>query len=517
MATAQTLKDNEMIEDIVLETKDLTKSFPGVVALDHVSIYVKKNEVLGLVGENGAGKSTLLKIIAGLYPQDHGTIILRGKEIFYKNISEASNLSIGMVFQEQSLIPNITVAENIYLGNESRFVNNGIYDWKELYTQAAFQLKKLNAQISPKTITGELSFAQRQLVEMARVLSTEERTQHQPIILLDEPTSVLEGNELEEVLNLVRALKNHGSVIFVSHRLEEVLRVSDRIYVMTNGSCVAECDPKNINAGDLEKLMLGSELTKEYHANTNNKQERDKNIILSVDNLSQTGSFENISFDLYEGEVLGIAGVVGSGRENLCRALFGAGIINSGKVTLEGEEVSFRMPDEAVKRGIGYIPSERRTEGIVAGMSVKENITLTHIKTVQNGYFINGKKETNIVNSWVTKLKIKTPSIKSLAGQMSGGNQQKIVLAKWLIAHQPKVLIMDHPMRGLDVGAKAEVFEIIRKLSRDGIGIILIADTLEELLALGHQIIVMRDGVITARFDALSKKPKKLEILERMI
>ena len=505
-------------EEIVLETKDLTKSFPGVVALDHVSLVIHPNEVVGLVGENGAGKSTLLKILVGLYPFDFGSIFLRGRKIVFKNVSEALNSGIGMVFQEQSLIPNISVAENIFVGNEGEAVKMGMYNWKLLHKKAEKQLLILNTKISSKTITEELSFAQRQLVELARVLSTEERTQFEPIILLDEPTSMLEGRELEQVLDLVQQLKNHASVIFVSHRLEEVLQVSDRVYVMTNGSCVAECNPKEVDVHELEKLMLGTELSKEYNKNNHIIKKPHKKNILSVHNLSHSGFFNNINFDLYEGEVMGVAGVVGSGRENLCRTLFGAEDYSSGEIILEGEKIIFNTPAEAVEKEIGYIPSERRTEGIVGGMNVEENITLTHLETIFNGPFISSCKEKEIVTKWVSRLKIKTPSLKTPAGSLSGGNQQKTVLAKWLIAQKPKVLIMDHPMRGLDVGAKAEVFEIIRKLSQDGIGILLIADTLEELIALSHNIIVMRDGVVTGRFDTSSKKKTlKIDILERMI
>lgn len=504
--------------EIALETKDLTKSFPGVLALDNVNLRIFENEVVGLVGENGAGKSTLLKILVGLQQPDSGSVQVRGKQVVYKNVSEASDLGIGMVFQEQSLIPNISVAENIFLGNEGSSIRMGIYDWKDLFEKAAFQLAKLGSNISPEAITEDLSFTQRQLVEFARVLSTEERTKDQPIILLDEPTSVLEGEELEQVLKLVCEIKKRASVIFISHRLEEVLRVSDRIYVMTNGRCVAECKPDEVSVQELEELMLGAELRSEYDKEFHVDDISDRDVVLSIKNISLKDSYTDISFDLHAGEIVGFAGVVGSGREDLCRTIFGAEGFDRGEITLEEERIALCSPAGAVERGIGYIPSERRSEGIIGDMSVMENVSLTHLRSVMRGPVIEKKKEEDLVNSWISKLKIKTPSLNTMAGTLSGGNQQKVVIAKWLISEQPKLIVMDHPMRGLDVGAKAEVFELIRNLSQNGIGIVLIADTLEELIALSNTIFVMRDGIITAKFEECWKtKPSKLEILERMI
>jgi len=505
-------------KEAVVALKNVTKRFPGVTAVDDFSMTIYPGEVVGLVGENGAGKSTLLKILAGLYPPDEGAMLVRGSEVHFKGVADAAAAGIGMVYQEQSLIPNITVAENILLGNENRYMKAGFYDWKAMYAEARRQLEKLDsANISPSKLTSELSFAQRQMVEIARALSLEERTQHCPVILLDEPTSLLESDDLQRVLDQIERLRDHAAVVFISHRLEEVLQVSDRVYVMTNGRCVAERDPRQCDLQELQRLMLGSSLNEQYQ-NITVELEPSSEVILETRGLTLKNRFYDIDLQLHEGEVLGLAGVEGSGREHLCRAIYGAEEYQAGAVLLGGKEVRFHSPADATRMGISYIPAERRVEGIVNGMSVEENITLSNLHVVQSGPFINPKKEKELVKSWVERLRIKTPALNTPIENLSGGNQQKAVIAKWLISRQPKVLILDHPMRGLDVGAKVEVFEFIRDLSRRGIAMLLIADTLEELIALSHTIMVMKDGRVTGRFNAAGEnRPTKLAILERMI
>ena len=509
------------MSEVVLRAEGLSKSYPGVKALDDVSIEVRAREVVGLIGENGAGKSTLLKIIAGLQRPDGGRIVVRGADIRLGSLKAAGEAGIGMVFQEQSLLPNIRVAENILLGHEGPGLRFGLYDWKRLYDLAAAQLAKIGADISPSAETDSLSFAERQLVEFAKVLSLEERTHHEPVILLDEPTSVLDADELEVILAQVEKLRERASVVFISHRLDEVLRVSDRIYVMTNGRCVAERDPKHCDVAELQTLMLGTELADQYErgpatAATAAAGARAEPR-LRVEGLALAGAFEEVSFTLAAGEVLGIAGVEGSGREMLCRALFGAEKPTAGTMRLDGAAVTFASPADAVEAGIGYVPAERRVEGIVGGLSVMDNMTLAHSEVVQRGPFIDSGRERRLARSWIERLGIKTPSPNTPAGNLSGGNQQKVVLAKWLIGTDTRVLILDHPMRGLDVGAKAEIFALIRGLAEQEIGVLLIADTLDELIALSHAIIVMRDGRISGRFDLAEAVPTRLQILERMV
>ncbi|MFN0195015.1 MAG: sugar ABC transporter ATP-binding protein [Aestuariivirga sp.] len=503
----------------VLSVEHLSKSYPGVQALDNVSLEIRPREVVGLVGENGAGKSTLLKVLVGLQRADSGRIVVRGKDLPPGSYRKAAEAGIGMVFQEQSLLPNSRVAENILLGQEDAALRFGFYNWPRLYELAAKQLGKIGATISPAAPTESLSFAERQLVEFAKVLTLEERTRHEPVILLDEPTSVLDAGELETILSQVERLRERASVVFVSHRLDEVLRVSDRVYVMTNGRCVAERDPRRCDIAELQLLMLGRELSGEYGRGrqTPKPVQAAAEPRLSVCGLSVRGEFESVSFNLGAGQVLGIAGVEGSGREKLCRTLFGAQQPASGDVRLDGRAVSFKSPADAVSAGVGYVPAERRTEGIVAGLSVKENMTLAYSKAAQRGPFLDRKREDEIAQNWIVRLGIKTPSANALAGNLSGGNQQKVVLAKWLIGEDTRVLILDHPMRGLDVGAKAEIFALIRELSETGMSVVLIADTLDELIALSHIILVMRDGRIAARFEVSEGAPTRLQILEWMV
>jgi ribose transport system ATP-binding protein len=507
------------MSEAVLRAEGLSKSYPGVKALDDVSIEVREREVVGLIGENGAGKSTLLKIVAGLQRPDSGRIVVRGADIRLGSLRAAGESGIGMVFQEQSLLPNIRVAENILLGHERAGLRFGFYDWKRIYELAAAQLAKIGADISPAAPTDSLSFAERQLVEFAKVLALEERTHHEPIILLDEPTSVLDADELEVILAQVEKLRQRASVVFISHRLDEVLRVSDRIYVMTNGRCVAERDPKRCDVAELQTLMLGKELSDQYGRGRGEAvaDGRKRDVRLRVESLAGEGAIEPVSFDLAAGEVLGIAGVEGSGREVLCRALFGAERPTAGAIRLDGADVAFRSPADAVAAGVGYVPAERRVEGIVGGLSVMGNMTLAHSEVVQRGPFIDSRRERALAGAWIERLGVKTPSPLTPAGNLSGGNQQKVVLAKWLIATDTRVLILDHPMRGLDVGAKAEIFALIRGLAGEGIGVLLIADTLDELIALSNTIIVMRDGRISGRFDLAEAVPSRLQILERMV
>ena len=504
--------------EAVLRVDRLSKSFPGVRALDDVSIDVGAHEVVGLVGENGAGKSTLLKVIAGLYRADSGRIVVRDKEVSLGSVVAANDAGIGMVFQEQSLLPNVSVAENILLGHEKEAIRFGFYDWNELNRLAAAQLGKLGARIPPAAQTESLSFVERQLVEFAKVLAIEERTHHEPLILLDEPTSVLEAEELDTVLDQIERLRERASLIFVSHRLEEVLRVSDRIYVMTNGRCVAERDPRRCELEELQQLMLGQALGAEYGRSVAARAPTDTTAVrLGVRELSRHGDYEAVSFELHAGEVLGVAGVEGSGREALCRTLFGAEGADGGDMRLDGRLMRFGSCAEAVRAGIGYVPAERRTEGIIGGLSVKENMTLAHVEEVSRGPFLDLRREKEVASRWIERLRIRTPSAETPATNLSGGNQQKVVLSKWLMAKNLKVLIMDHPMRGLDVGAKAEIFAVTRELARSGIGIVLIADTLDELIALSDTIIVMRDGRISRRFALAETVPTRLQILEHMI
>lgn len=500
---------------VVLRIEGLSKRYGAAWALDAVSLDLRAREVLGLVGENGAGKSTLLKVLAGQCRPDSGRIVLRGDTLAVNSPSAAADAGIGMVFQEQSLLPNLSVAENILLGHEDAALRFGFYDWRALNALAAAQLAKLGARIAPSARTDTLSFAERQMVELAKALAVEERLQHEPVILLDEPTSMLDAVQVEVVLAQIERLRGRASVVFVSHRLDEVLRVCDRICVMSRGRCVALRDKAGCDQAALQRLMLGREVGAEGRGPV--AQGPAPGHCLSVRALSREGSYRDVSFDLHAGEVLGIAGAEGSGRESLCRTLFGAEAPDSGEVVLDGRPVRLGGPAEAAQLGIGYVPAERRTEGIVAGMSVHENLTLARLDVLGWGPLIHRARERVLVRRWIDRLRITPAAPQTRADRLSGGNQQKLVLAKWLIARDPKILILDRPLRGLDVGARAEIIRLIRELAAGGIGVLLVADTLDELVTMSDSIIVMKDGAVSGRFPASTARPSELDILERMV
>jgi ribose transport system ATP-binding protein len=505
-----------MAEKAFLSLTNVSKAFAGVQALDRVSIEIRPGEVVGLVGENGAGKSTLIRILAGVYRPDNGALLLDGKPLTLNSPREANLNGIGIVFQEQSLLPNLTVAENIYLGQEKEFSRWGVVSWPALRAAARRQLEKVQLTIDPAARTARLSFAERQMVELAKALALEERTERHLVILLDEPTSVLEQREIDILFERVRALRSRASFVFVSHRLDEVLHISDRVYVMKDGKVVAEMPSTETTVPQLHRLMVGRELHAEYYREAQQLPPRE-NVAIRAERLTVDGSYRNVDFILRQGEILGIAGVIGSGREALTRTLFGFLPHSSGTLTVSGLPVRLTSPDQAATLGIGYIPRERRVEGLVLALPIVSNITLASLATVMKTGAIQTKREREVAQSWVEKLHVRTPNVDALCLNLSGGNQQKVVLAKWMNA-QSKILIFDHPTRGLDVGAKEEVYDLMRTLSKQGIAIVLTADTLEETIGLSHSIIVMRDGEVTARFDAPpGNKPAQIDLIGHMV
>jgi len=503
----------------VLRVERLSKTFAGVLALDDVSIEVGPREVVGVLGENGAGKSTLLKVLAGLYRPDRGHIALRGRPVRLRSPRDASALGISMVFQEQSLLLNLNAAENIMLGHEDAALRAGFYDWKKLHALSVAQLAKLDSGISPSALAETLSFGERQMVELAKALTVEERTPHEPLLLLDEPTSMLNGDQAQAVLLAIERLRSRASTIFVSHRLDEVLRVCDRIYVFAQGRCVGQRNAGACTKVDLQDMVLGHVRPAEPGDRQRARQApaSASRVVLSVRDLTRAHHYRSVNFELRAGEVLGIAGAADSGRESVCRALFGAEPPDSGEIALDGRPVRFTEPADAVQRGIGYVPRERGTEGVVAGMSVAENMTLAHLGEMRRGPFIGLRREKALVRSWIARLGIRSCTAETQAQLLSGGNQQKLVLAKWLIARTLRILILDHPWRGLDVGAKAEAVASIRDLARGGLGIVLVTDAIDELIALSDNLVVMKSGVVSGTFTGSSAKPPDLRVLECML
>ncbi|MFO1121902.1 MAG: sugar ABC transporter ATP-binding protein [Hyphomicrobiales bacterium] len=495
---------------------DVDKRFPGVHALKRVSIDIKRGEVIGLIGENGAGKSTLMKILSGVYQPDSGEIRIGGQPVRFENAADANSKGIGMVFQEQSLLTNMTVGENIYLGNESQFTRYGLVDWTKLYAESARQLAKVQVDVDPRARADTLSFASRQMVELAKALTLEDHAGDHLVILLDEPTSVLERAEIDILFARVRALKSRASFIFVSHRLDEVLELSDRIYVMKDGAVVADLKAAEADTTKLHHLMVGRSLQAEYYREPLQKPYRPE-LVLEADRLSLGHAYKDVTFKLHAGEILGIAGVIGSGREELTRTLAGFAPHDSGTLRVAGQEVRLTTPAKAVDLGLGYIPRERRVEGLVLFLPVAANITLADLATLTRYGLINAGEERRISEGWVERLKIKTPTINTLCLNLSGGNQQKVVLAKWLQA-KARILILDHPTRGLDVGAKEEVYDLARAVTAEGLAVILTSDTLEETIGLSHTLLVMRDGMITHQADASpGHKPRQVDLIGHMV
>jgi ribose transport system ATP-binding protein len=464
----------------MLEALGISKAFAGVQALSEVDLVVRPGEVVGLVGENGAGKSTLMRILAGAQLPGSGELRRDGQRIVLRSPRDAAAAGIGMVFQEQSLLGNLSVAENLFLGHEAEFLRAGLLDWRKLRRAARALLQKVQIDVDPATRTSELSFAARQMVELAKALALEDRTHRDLVILLDEPTSVLERADIDLLFSRVRALKHRASFVFVSHRLDEVLALSDRIYVMKDGKVAAEMPAARADVATLHRLMVGRELHSEYFREAEQKPFFSGAPVLEAENLAVARHYRDLDLKLHRGEVLGIAGVVGSGREEVVRTLFGFLPQTAGALKVDGKSVRLRRPSEAVALGIGYIPRERRVEGLALLLSVASNMTLANLSAVMHHGMISRTREKSLAREWVEKLSIRTPSIEALCLNLSGGNQQKVALAKWLTA-KSRILVLDHPTRGLDVGAKEEVYRLVRALSAEGTAIVLTSDGKEKI------------------------------------
>nr|WP_314631084.1 sugar ABC transporter ATP-binding protein [uncultured Janthinobacterium sp.] len=499
----------------MLEFRKVEKSFPGVRALKGVDFQVGSGEIIGLVGENGAGKSTLMKVLYGSYQHDGGEILIDGKATRFANPRAAMIAGIGMVFQEQSLLPNLSVMENIFLGFETQFSRFGVIDWKKMAAAARRQLDKVHLDIDPKTITARLSFAQRQMVELAKVLTLEERVDGQLVILLDEPTSVLSKEETQLLFKLIRELRSRASFIFVSHRLDEVIDIADRIYVMKDGEVVASMASAGARVEQIQQKMVGRDISVEYYRE-DKQLPRGEEVLVELQDLCSTGHYADISFKLHRGEVLSLVGVEGSGGEAILRSLFGLAQPTSGSLRIKGKPVAGHSAARAVASGMGYIPRERKIEGIVDGMSVCENMTLSQLGKYSRAGVLRVGAEKATAAQWMARLAIKAPSVHANAGKLSGGNQQKVVIAKWRSGGSD-IILLDHPTRGVDIGAKEGIYEVIREMCADGCGVVLMADTLEETIGLSHTILVLKDKRIRHRFDCTpGSKPLPFDLVHQM-
>ena len=468
-----------------IEMKNMSKSFGGIHALTNVSFSVRPGEIHCLVGENGAGKSTLMKILSGAYQMDSGEIYIEGEKVNISSPRHAIELGIGIVYQELELSDDLSVAENIFLESigKSTFIN-----WKKINQEAAEIVKSLGFEINPKTITKDLSVAYKQIVEIAKVMSKDVR-----ILIMDEPTAVLNDSEAEVMFELLTRLKEKGvSIIYISHRLEEIFKIGDMVTTLKDGEITGVNEVSKMTLDKVIELMIGRELSDKYPKRNVEIGEE----YIRIENFSDGLRYRNISFSVRKGEVLGLAGLVGSGRTEVARALFGADKRISGKIYYEGKLVNFRSTAKAVREGVALIPESRKEQGLVPSLNIRKNITLTNIKKITNSLGVfKENKEVNIANDLKEKLRIKTETVEAEVFSLSGGNQQKVVIAKWINA-DAKVIIMDEPTRGVDVGAKTEIYGLINELAAQGNAILLISSEMVELLAMCDRLLVMSEGVI---------------------
>jgi rhamnose transport system ATP-binding protein len=480
-----------------LELRNVTKAFPGVVALDSVSFDVKPGEVHALLGENGAGKSTLIKIVSGVYRPDQGELHVNGQPVNLANPGEAQHLGIATIYQEFSLYPELTVAENIFAGHMPRTFFGTTLDWGKAKREARNLLDSLEAtDLDAMTRVGALSVGNRQRVEIAKALS-----RHARILILDEPTAVLTQHDTERLFSVIRRLREQKvAIIYISHRLEEIFTLADRVTVLRDGKLVGIKSAKETNENELIRMMVGRALSQEPAPHLGELAE-DLPVVLRARNLARRPLLKDASIELRAGEIVGMAGLIGSGRSELAQTIFGIAPPEAGSIELNGKDVDIRNPEQAIELGIAYVPEDRQRQGLLTAMTVGQNIGLTRLWKLTKGPFLDFGAEDRLAEEYVANLRIKTPTIRQLARNLSGGNQQKIVVAKWL-ATKPKILIVDEPTRGIDVGARAEIHRLLDHLARtEKIAVLVISSDLPEILRVSDRICVMREGRSVAEFS----------------
>ena len=473
----------------MLEMRGITKRFPGVTALDSVDFELERGEVHVLLGENGAGKSTLVKMLAGAYRPDEGEILLTGEAASISSATDAQKLGISTIYQEFNLVPQFTVAENIFLGRQPR--RFGVVDRRKMREEARKLLDRMKVLVDPDALVSNLGVAQRQMVEIAKALSLNAR-----ILIMDEPTASLSGQEVERLFEIVRGLKEEEvAMIFISHHLEEVSEIGDRVTVLRDGKVVDRV-PASTKHPELVRMMVGRSVEAQFPRRRAEVGE----VLLEVKNLSREGVLEDVSFSLRAGEVVGVAGIVGAGRTELARAIFGADPGDAGEVWVEGRRMERGDPREAKRRGMGFVTEDRQGQGIVPPLSVAENLGLASLKRNTHVGLVNRREQRKQARKMIEDLNIRTPGPEQEIRFLSGGNQQKAVIGKWLLADS-KVLIMDEPTRGIDVGAKVEIYELMNELTENGAGILMISSDLPEVLGMSDRILVMSGGRITGELS----------------
>ena len=477
-----------MSQEYILEMLDIVKEFPGVRALKGVQLKVRPGTVHTLMGENGAGKSTLMKCLIGIHPPTSGKIIFKGQEVHYKTTLEAMNSGISMIHQELSPVPERSVCDNVWLGREPR--KGLIVDHKKMREDCIALFKRLNLDLDPDAKMGDLTVAKMQMVEIAKAVSYDSQ-----IVIMDEPTSSLTDAEVEQLFRIIADLKaKNVAIIYISHKMDEIFRISDDITVYRDGEYIATDRAENLNVDKVIQLMVGREVTQMFPKVDCPIGET----ILKVENLSSGKAVKNVSFELHRGEILGMAGLVGAGRTETAEAIFGMRHITGGKIYKDGKELHIKSPEDAIENKIGLLTEDRRGNGIVGLLSVRENTVLANLK--KYGFPLNHKKMREDTDVYIKKLNTKTPSMETPIQNLSGGNQQKVLVGRWLLT-DPDILIVDEPTRGIDVGAKAEIHSLITKLAGEGKAIIMISSELPEVMGMSDRIVVMHEGTMTGVID----------------
>ncbi len=483
------------MDDLILEMRDIEILFPGVKALDKVNLFLRKGEVHALMGENGAGKSTLIKCLTGVYKEDGGTMLYGGKEISLSSPQHAMQIGISTVYQEVNLCPNLTVAENIFIGREPKKL--GRIDWKTMNERSKSALKRFNIEIDVTRSLGSYSVAIQQMIAITRAVDVQAN-----ILILDEPTSSLDEQEVKQLFEVMRSLKAQGmAIVFITHFLDQVYEISDRITILRNGKLVGEYQVQELSKVELVNKMVGKELEDISAISRTLIPEEEKELLLEADEIGVKGSVENISLTFKTKDILGFAGLLGSGRTEVAQMLFGAAKLNSGAIKMKGEIVHLHSQAHAIAKRIAFCPEDRKRDGIIGDLTIRENIILALQSRQGMWKYISKAKQNEIADKYIKLLGIATPDAEKKIGELSGGNQQKVILARWL-ATEPELLILDEPTRGIDVGAKADIMKLTISLCESGMSVVFISSELEEVIRCSNRVAVMRDRKNVAMLDA---------------
>lgn len=479
------------MDGYIVKANGICKSFPGVRALDHVDFRLKRGEVLALLGENGAGKSTLMKILSGVYQQDEGTIEILGQDVGVMDPQKAQELGVAIIHQEINMCNHLTVAENIFLGRE--IIKGGVLDDAAMNREAAQYLDELHVDFPPDALVGDLSVSKQQMVEIAKALSTQAK-----IIFMDEPTSALTSNEIDELFAIIRQLKAAGcGIVYISHRLEELTQIVDRVMILRDGQYVTEMNFADTTLDDIISLMVGREITEQFPRTPSHRGKA----ILEVEHLSSSTGVKDVSFKVYEGEICGIAGLVGAGRTETTRTIFGADERTGGTIRVDGQVADIRKPADAIAAGVVLVPEDRKRYGLCTKLSIQDNIALPNLDLISSSLnVINTDQESALTHKTVRDLDIRLASVHVDADSLSGGNQQKVVVGKWL-ARDSRVVIFDEPTRGIDVAAKVEIYNLMNELKDQGVAVLFVSSEMPEILGMSDRILVMAEGKITKEMD----------------